>query len=79
MCVCVCVYQVLDVYPLPGMVVTPTEGVVPVGGQAEVQVHLNPGAVMKFDTRVEVKETDTQQVCTNTQHIKKSLQTHNIS
>jgi hypothetical protein len=53
------------------MVVTPTEGVVPVGGQAEVQVHLNPGAVMKFDTRVEVKETDTQ-------HIIKSVQTHNI-
>nr|XP_046196397.1 cilia- and flagella-associated protein 47-like [Oncorhynchus gorbuscha] len=47
-------FQVLDVYPLPGMVVTPTEGVVPVGGQAEVQVHLNPGAVMKFDTRVEI-------------------------
>ncbi|XP_045555402.1 cilia- and flagella-associated protein 47 isoform X4 [Salmo salar] len=47
-------FQVLDVYPLPGMVVTPTEGVVPVGGQAEVLVHLNPGAVMKFDTRVEI-------------------------
>ncbi|XP_045065582.1 cilia- and flagella-associated protein 47-like isoform X3 [Coregonus clupeaformis] len=47
-------FQVLDVYPLPGMVVTPPEGVVPVGGQAEVQVHLNPGAVMKFDTRVEI-------------------------
>uniref|UniRef100_A0A8C7KSR8 Calponin-homology (CH) domain-containing protein n=1 Tax=Oncorhynchus kisutch TaxID=8019 RepID=A0A8C7KSR8_ONCKI len=47
-------FQVLDVYPLPGMVVTPTDGVVPVGGQAEVQVHLNPGAIMKFDTRVEI-------------------------
>ncbi|KAJ8003687.1 hypothetical protein DPEC_G00150910 [Dallia pectoralis] len=47
-------FQVLDVYPLPGMTLTPTAGVVPVGGWAEVQVHLNPGAVMKFDTRVEI-------------------------
>ncbi|XP_034145586.1 cilia- and flagella-associated protein 47 [Esox lucius] len=47
-------FQVLDVYPLPGMTVTPTAGVVPVGGQAEIQVHLNPRAVMKFDTRVEI-------------------------
>ncbi|XP_069034828.1 cilia- and flagella-associated protein 47-like isoform X2 [Lepisosteus oculatus] len=47
-------FQVLDVYPLPGMMVTPSEGVVPVGGQTELRVHFTPGAVMKFDTRVEI-------------------------
>ncbi|XP_064167628.1 cilia- and flagella-associated protein 47-like [Anguilla rostrata] len=47
-------FQVFDVYPLPGMVVTPSEGVVPVGGQAEIQIHFTPEAVVKFDTRVEI-------------------------
>ncbi|KAL1021786.1 hypothetical protein UPYG_G00017930 [Umbra pygmaea] len=47
-------FQVLDLYPLPGMVVTPTTGIVPAGGQVEIQVHLTPGAVMKFDTRIEI-------------------------
>nr|XP_046179342.1 cilia- and flagella-associated protein 47-like [Oncorhynchus gorbuscha] len=32
----------------------PTSRVWYLWGQAEVQVHLNPGAVMKFDTRVEI-------------------------
>ncbi|KAM4602134.1 cilia and flagella-associated protein 47-like [Polymixia lowei] len=47
-------YQVLDVCPLPGMVVSPSEGVVPVGGQTALKIHFNPDAVIKFDTRVEV-------------------------
>ncbi|KAJ8350368.1 hypothetical protein SKAU_G00254980 [Synaphobranchus kaupii] len=47
-------FQVFDVYPLPGMLLTPSEGVVPVGGQAEIQVHFTPEAVVKFDTRVEI-------------------------
>lgn len=46
--------QVLDVYPLPGMVVSPCEGVVPSGGQAVFKIHFRPDAVIKFDTRVEV-------------------------
>ncbi|KAM7365486.1 hypothetical protein PAMP_016406 [Pampus punctatissimus] len=47
-------YQVLDVCPLPGMVVSPSEGVVPSGGQAVVKIHFNPNSVIKFDTRVEI-------------------------
>ncbi|KAM6945797.1 cilia and flagella-associated protein 47-like [Aplochiton taeniatus] len=47
-------YQVLDVYPLPGMVISPADGLVPVGGQTELQVTFNPSAVIKFDTRVEI-------------------------
>ncbi|XP_078147098.1 cilia and flagella-associated protein 47-like [Centroberyx gerrardi] len=47
-------YQVLDVCPLPGMVVSPSEGMVPVGGQAALKIHFNPDAVIKFDTSVEI-------------------------
>ncbi|KAJ8400757.1 hypothetical protein AAFF_G00391110 [Aldrovandia affinis] len=51
-------FQVFDAQPLPGMVVTPTEGVVPVGGRADIQLRFTPGAVVKFDTRVEVRRFD---------------------
>ncbi|XP_054479802.1 cilia- and flagella-associated protein 47-like [Anoplopoma fimbria] len=47
-------YQVLDVYPLPGMVVSPPEGVVPSGGQATLKIHFSPESAIKFDTRVEI-------------------------
>ncbi|XP_044200977.1 cilia- and flagella-associated protein 47-like isoform X2 [Thunnus albacares] len=47
-------YQVLDVCPLPGMVVSPSDGVVPSGGQAVVKIHFNPDSVIKFDTRVKI-------------------------
>ncbi|XP_033472251.2 cilia- and flagella-associated protein 47-like [Epinephelus lanceolatus] len=47
-------YQVLDMCPLPGMVVRPSEGVVPSGGQAALKIHFNPNSVIKFDTRVEI-------------------------
>ncbi|XP_047432995.1 cilia and flagella-associated protein 47-like isoform X3 [Mugil cephalus] len=47
-------YQVLDVCPLPGMVVSPCEGVVPSRGQATLKIHFNPDCVMKFDARVEI-------------------------
>ncbi|XP_078514036.1 cilia- and flagella-associated protein 47 [Lissotriton helveticus] len=47
-------YKVLDVYPLLGMTITPSQGVIPVGGFAELQVNFAPNAVIKFDTRVEV-------------------------
>ncbi len=62
--VSVCLRQVLDVCPLPGMVVSPPEGVVPSGGQAELKIHFNPDSVIKFDTRIEVrdkKKTDSSQ------------------
>ncbi|KAM8722646.1 cilia- and flagella-associated protein 47-like isoform 1-T1 [Acanthopagrus schlegelii] len=47
-------YQVLDVCPLPGMVVSPAEGVVPSCGQAMLKIHFNPDSVIKFDARVEI-------------------------
>ncbi|KAM9836041.1 cilia and flagella-associated protein 47-like [Aulostomus maculatus] len=47
-------YQVLDVCPLPGMIVSPAGGEVPSGGQATLKIHFSPDTVMKFDTRVEI-------------------------
>ncbi|XP_055360929.1 cilia- and flagella-associated protein 47-like isoform X3 [Betta splendens] len=47
-------YQVLDVCPLPGMVVSPSEGVVPSGGQTSLIVRYIPESVIKFDTRVKI-------------------------
>lgn len=47
--------QVLDVCPLPGMVVSPSEGVVPSGGKVALKIHFNPDSVIKFDTRIEVR------------------------
>lgn len=44
--------------PLPGLVLHPSEGVVPSGGQAALQIHFNPDSVIKFDTRVEVRERE---------------------
>lgn len=47
--------QVLDACPMPGMVVSPSEGVVPCGGHAALSIHLNPNSVIKFDTRIAVR------------------------
>ncbi|XP_052530326.1 cilia- and flagella-associated protein 47 [Tympanuchus pallidicinctus] len=47
-------FQVIDSNPLPGMVITPFEGVVPVGGCADLKISFTPNAKMNFDTRVEV-------------------------
>ncbi|KAK2527080.1 Cfap47 [Columba guinea] len=47
-------FQVLDTNPLPGMTITPFEGVVPVGGHADLRICFTPIAKMSFDTRVEV-------------------------
>ncbi|XP_072235639.1 cilia and flagella-associated protein 47-like [Leuresthes tenuis] len=47
-------YQVVDVFPLPGMVVSPSEGVVPSKGQVMLNIHFNPDSVIKFDTRVKI-------------------------
>lgn len=52
-----CLRQVLDVCPLLGMMVSPPEGVVPSGGQAALTIHFHPESVMKFDTRIEVRES----------------------
>ncbi|XP_066477404.1 cilia- and flagella-associated protein 47 [Tiliqua scincoides] len=47
-------FQVIDANPLPGMIITPNEGVVPVGGRTELKICFTPNALMKFDSRVEV-------------------------
>ncbi|XP_074672980.1 cilia- and flagella-associated protein 47 [Strix aluco] len=47
-------FQVLDSNPLPGMVITPSEGVVPVGGHADLKICFTPTAKISFDTRVKV-------------------------
>ena len=41
-----------DPNPFPGLSVTPIHGVVPVGGTAQLKVHLTPDAVLKFDTAI---------------------------
>ncbi|XP_060090088.1 cilia- and flagella-associated protein 47 [Heteronotia binoei] len=47
-------FQVVDANPLPGMIITPFQGVVPVGGRTELKIYFTPNALMKFDSRVEV-------------------------
>ncbi|XP_053166997.1 cilia- and flagella-associated protein 47 isoform X2 [Hemicordylus capensis] len=47
-------FQVVDANPLPGMIIMPFQGVVPVGGRTELKIYFTPNAIMKFDTRVEV-------------------------
>ncbi|KAM4795930.1 cilia- and flagella-associated protein 47 [Rhinophrynus dorsalis] len=53
-------FQVVDMSPLPGMTITPTQGVVPVGGHATLRIFFTPEAIMKFDTRVEVSVRNTK-------------------
>ncbi|XP_069579420.1 cilia- and flagella-associated protein 47-like [Brachyistius frenatus] len=55
-------YRVLDVRPLPGMVVSPSEGVVPSRGRAALEIRFDPDAVFKFDTAVEVALRNTRSV-----------------
>ncbi|CAL8389269.1 unnamed protein product [Boreogadus saida] len=47
-------FQLLDPCPLPGMVLSPYEGEVPVGGRTPLEVHFHPEAVMRFDTRIKI-------------------------
>ncbi|KAK5608644.1 hypothetical protein CRENBAI_022655 [Crenichthys baileyi] len=47
-------YQVVEMCPLPGMVLSPSEGVVPSRGQAMLQIQFTPDCVFKFDTKVEI-------------------------
>ncbi|XP_025947269.1 cilia- and flagella-associated protein 47, partial [Apteryx rowi] len=47
-------FQVIDSNPLPGMIITPPEGVIPVGGHADLKIYFTPNAKMNFDTSVEV-------------------------
>ncbi|XP_053738274.1 cilia- and flagella-associated protein 47-like [Synchiropus splendidus] len=47
-------FKVLDVFPLPGMVVSPSEGVVPSAGQTQLEIQFHPDSVVKFDTIIEI-------------------------
>ncbi|KAM4711439.1 LOW QUALITY PROTEIN: cilia- and flagella-associated protein 47-like [Anableps anableps] len=47
-------YQVVDICPLPGMVLSPSEGVVPSRGQAMITIQFNPDCFFKFDAKVEI-------------------------
>lgn len=46
--------KVLDSNPLPGMKITPSEGVIPVGGFVDLKISFTPKAHMSFDKKVEV-------------------------
>ncbi|XP_027494225.1 cilia- and flagella-associated protein 47 isoform X1 [Corapipo altera] len=48
-------FQVHDPNPLPGMTITPSQGVVPVGGTADLKISFTPNANMTFDKNVEVE------------------------
>ncbi|XP_015233239.1 PREDICTED: cilia- and flagella-associated protein 47 [Cyprinodon variegatus] len=47
-------YQVVDPSPLPGMVLSPSQGVVPSRGQAILYIQFNPDCVSRFDTKFEI-------------------------
>ncbi|XP_014853532.1 PREDICTED: cilia- and flagella-associated protein 47 [Poecilia mexicana] len=47
-------FEVVDLCPLPGMVVSPSLGVVPSRGQAMIRIQFNPDCVFKFDTKIEI-------------------------
>ncbi|XP_003218974.3 cilia- and flagella-associated protein 47 isoform X1 [Anolis carolinensis] len=53
-------FQVLDANPVPGMVISPLQGIVPVGGLTKIKIYFRPNAIMKFDTRVEVAVQNTK-------------------
>ncbi|KAJ7401078.1 cilia and flagella associated protein 47 [Pitangus sulphuratus] len=48
-------FQVRDSNPLPGMTITPSQGVVPVGGITDLKISFTPNANMTFDKNVEVE------------------------
>ncbi|XP_055888207.1 cilia and flagella-associated protein 47-like isoform X1 [Biomphalaria glabrata] len=47
-------FQISDPNPLPGLSVSPVQGVVPVGGSAEIHVALNSDSILKFDTKIHI-------------------------
>ncbi|XP_014107059.1 PREDICTED: calponin homology domain-containing protein 2 [Pseudopodoces humilis] len=49
-----CFAKVLDTNPLPGMKITPSVGVIPVGGVADLKISFSPKSHMNFDKKVEV-------------------------
>ncbi|XP_014674744.1 PREDICTED: cilia- and flagella-associated protein 47-like [Priapulus caudatus] len=45
-------FQIVNPNPVPNFYITPREGVVPVGGFAELRLEMAPQTVLRFDTRV---------------------------
>ncbi|KAM9828926.1 cilia- and flagella-associated protein 47-like isoform 1-T1 [Syngnathus typhle] len=55
-------YRVLDVCPLPCLVVIPCEGVVPSRGKAVLKIHFHPDSVIRFETRVSIAVKNTKPI-----------------
>ena len=51
---CVFTLQIVNPSPLPGLMLSPVYGVVPVGGVTLISATLTPNAIMKFDTQVNI-------------------------
>lgn len=47
-------FQVVDTNPVVGMTITPVTGIIPVGGEAELQLSFTPTSLLKFDFSLEV-------------------------
>ncbi|XP_069746190.1 cilia- and flagella-associated protein 47-like isoform X2 [Narcine bancroftii] len=47
-------FKINNVHPVPGMMVIPTHGVVPVGGSTCLKIFFHPTTKFKFDTRLKV-------------------------
>ncbi|XP_054915148.1 cilia- and flagella-associated protein 47-like [Poeciliopsis prolifica] len=47
-------FKVVNICPLPGMLVSPTMGAVPSRGQTLIRIQFNPDCVFKFDTKIEI-------------------------
>ena len=48
-------YQVMETDPIPGMLITPKYGVVPVGGVCPLKIEMHPKEIIKFDARILVQ------------------------
>lgn len=46
--------KVQDANPVPGMQISPSEGVIPVGGIVDLKISFTPTTYMNIDKRVEV-------------------------
>ena len=48
-------FQVTESEPIPGMLITPKYGVVPVGGVCPLKIEMHPKEIIKFDARILVQ------------------------
>ncbi|XP_029458968.1 cilia- and flagella-associated protein 47 [Rhinatrema bivittatum] len=55
-------FQILDLSPVPGMTLMPSQGVVPVGGLTKIEIFFTPIQIFKFDTKVEVNARNSKPI-----------------